>query len=526
MGDMTAVFEREIRVQSRDRRTWRLRVVVGLSACGWLGLMLWQSPGLFVGSGSSAFLQLNFAGALILSLVAPALSHDLIARERREGTLGLLLSTPLKPAEVLRGKTVAVGVRALTVWLAMAPILMLPVLQGGVTGLELIGAMLAQGAVTLVGLMSGLASSCWNRQAGWALFVGYAFMAVVAFTVMLPVGLVLLVSSGTSRGAFAAVTVASVLALGFAAGLYALASQELRQVWSRLRAVGEVRDEMLELGRVEGVQPVPSTSPVHAIEGSVGDSVALPTDGVVEGSRVSAPRDRADADGFWANWQRKRRAQLLESDPWRWLLERRTGPGWRLLLTTGVIGLFWVGGWISGGIPIWPLWVLQVLLCLLLPRLLHEERQNGMLEVLRTTPMMPRLAGAVSRVTWIRYGPLLGAYVVLALWWRALIGESGPGMSVLPMVAGMWSAPYLITWALLRNATYGWGVLVVTVGAFKMGSGLALVAVWTAAVIMDVPYTYLSKTTQVWIEPVIQMTVTLMCGVVARHQLRAALGGG
>jgi len=494
-------------------------VTVGLGASAWLAFLLWQTPEIFVRNGDEAFVQMNLVGALILAVIAPGLSHDLISRERREGTLGLLLSTPLTPGGVLMGKLSAVMARAMTVWLSMAPILMLPVLQGGVRGVDMVGMLMLHGVVTVVGLASGLVSSCWNRRAGWALFVAYGFTVAVASTLLVPVGVVLAMSNGSAGGVMGAVVLMTVLGLGFAYGLYVLAAQELKQIWSRLRAVGEVRDELLELGALAPVGAGWSQEPVAFAR----DSTPVPEDGTrppVLHAAAPALRDSL-RDRSVMPWTLRHRAQLLERDPWRWLMERRSEWNWRLFLNVVLIGFLALLGLAGLKASSWPLWVMQGFLCLVLPRMLLEERQNGMLEVLRTTPLLDELAGAVLRTTWIRYGPLVAAYVGLALWWRAQEGQSGMDWFILPLLAGMWTAPYLVTAAVLWGRSYWWGVAVVTVGAFKLGSVMAHATLWVVSRIQDVSYTFMDQECGSWAVPLIQVVVTLLVGFGARRQCRA-----
>jgi len=66
------------------------------------------------------------------------LDHGAATRRRlhqpraREGTLGLLFLTPLRPQDVVIAKGFAHGLRAMTLWLAVIPTLIIPFLVGGV----------------------------------------------------------------------------------------------------------------------------------------------------------------------------------------------------------------------------------------------------------------------------------------------------------------------------------------------------------------------------------------------------------
>ncbi len=87
---------------------------------------------------------LLFLATLLMGLV----SADSINRERREGTLGLLLLTDLTPGEIVWGKMLSCGLTSFLVLLGSVPALMFPVLAGGVTG--------SQAALIGLGLLNTL----------------------------------------------------------------------------------------------------------------------------------------------------------------------------------------------------------------------------------------------------------------------------------------------------------------------------------------------------------------------------------
>ena len=132
------ILERELRVRARNRITWWMRLAVafaGVVVC-LPQLMIDPTPfntpaligrGVFNGIIGAAFLLCS--GACLLTA-------DAIGRERREGTLGLLLVTRVNVLDVLLGKLGSIGLAGLCALLAILPILMIPVLAGGVTGGE------------------------------------------------------------------------------------------------------------------------------------------------------------------------------------------------------------------------------------------------------------------------------------------------------------------------------------------------------------------------------------------------------
>jgi ABC-type transport system involved in multi-copper enzyme maturation permease subunit len=129
------IVERELRVAARNRETYwsRSGVVLGLG-------LLWI-PGLLGTLGTTT--EINtfvFDGMLwagfVVSCLACLFTADAISRERREGTLGLLFLSKVRVGDVLLGKIGSCGFKGLCMLAAFLPMLMIPVLAGGVTGGE------------------------------------------------------------------------------------------------------------------------------------------------------------------------------------------------------------------------------------------------------------------------------------------------------------------------------------------------------------------------------------------------------
>lgn len=477
---MNPVFQREMRAQSRGPKPWRLRMFVAGAAILGLATLGLKQPGMFVGSGKDAFLAMNFGAIALLGIICPMLTHDLLSRERREGTLGLLCSTPLTSREMVVGKVTAACTQALGAWLAMGPLLMLPMLQGGVNHAEIVMMFALQGGVTVSGLGAGLASSAWNRQAGWALFSAYALLAMVLATVMIPVGVVLAATSGlasipsiyTLTGVVVFCT--ALVALGF----YYLAAQEAEHTWTRIQFLGEVGDEALvELG----VATAPSV-PAVSVQPSPSQSEpgSLPGDGTTDRVGGTAPTVRPSPDpmdqGLIHRWQARRSAQRRERDPWLWLVSRRTDWGWQVAWFVLGAYLWWLGSAFGQRVPVWPVWAILGLLMFRLPSLLQEERRSGLLEVLATTPGLGQLPGAICRRIWFDFGIFLGAHLLVSVAVRMYGGWEGSPMPVLVGMVSLWAAPWVGLWVVGWTQNYFIGVLLAGLGIQGIGwfSGLAV----------------------------------------------------
>lgn len=157
------IIERELRVRARSGATYWLRFTIPLAGmlfclpqllwAGPMGTSATLGPGLLNGLVSAAFL-LSCGGCL--------LTADIISSERREGTLGLLLLTRVKAFDVLVGKLGSAGLPGLCALVACLPMLMIPLLAGGVTG----GEAFRKGLVLPDTLFLALAAGLWASAGG------------------------------------------------------------------------------------------------------------------------------------------------------------------------------------------------------------------------------------------------------------------------------------------------------------------------------------------------------------------------
>jgi hypothetical protein len=154
------IVERELRQRARARAThwgrWAV-ALVGVLIC--LPQVLWPGPlAMMASRGKSVFTGL-MAGAFAMSCGGCLLTANSIASERREGTLGLLFLTRATVLDVLVGKFGSVGITALCALGALVPVLMLPLLAGGVTGGEGLRMALALVNALILSLAVGMCAS-------------------------------------------------------------------------------------------------------------------------------------------------------------------------------------------------------------------------------------------------------------------------------------------------------------------------------------------------------------------------------
>jgi hypothetical protein len=124
-----------------------------------------------------AMAGLIFVFALVLGLFCA----DSINRERRQGTLGLLFLTDLKPAQIIYGKMLSYGLTSFLVLLGALPALVMPVLAGGVRGAEAFVTGLGVLNALFVSLAAGLWMSACFRERRHAVAATLGLVAALAF---------------------------------------------------------------------------------------------------------------------------------------------------------------------------------------------------------------------------------------------------------------------------------------------------------------------------------------------------------
>src|SRR5689334_18383295 len=128
------ILERELRMRARSRGNYWGRfsmAVAGVFICA--PPLIWSLPFVTPGQIGHGVFDGLVGVAFLLCCAASLATCDTISYERREGTLGLLLLTRVKHIDVLLGKFSSSGLTFLLSLLALLPILVLPLLTGGVT---------------------------------------------------------------------------------------------------------------------------------------------------------------------------------------------------------------------------------------------------------------------------------------------------------------------------------------------------------------------------------------------------------
>jgi ABC-type Na+ efflux pump permease subunit len=176
-GGVWPVVQRELRAAARSHWGRWLRVGGALG-----GVIVFWSVSSNVPESALGMELFGNVHVLLLSLICalvPALTADSVARERREGTLGLLFLTPLTASGIVVGKILAQVLRALTVWLAVVPVLAIAFLTGGATWTDVLSFLVIELCAGMLCLAAGVLASSLTESRAIAFIL--AFLLTAAF---------------------------------------------------------------------------------------------------------------------------------------------------------------------------------------------------------------------------------------------------------------------------------------------------------------------------------------------------------
>ena len=172
------VLARELRLRARASATYWLRlavVLIGAAAC--LPQFAWSAATLTPSALGRSIFDGTIIAAFLVACCGFILTIDAVSRERHDQTLELLLLTRVKIWDVLAGKLGASGFAGLFGIVAFLPVLMIPVLAGGLTLAEI----LRKGLVLLNTLFFSLAVGLWASAARrrWLRVIGMVFVVFI-----------------------------------------------------------------------------------------------------------------------------------------------------------------------------------------------------------------------------------------------------------------------------------------------------------------------------------------------------------
>lgn len=188
--NLRPVIERELRTSARLASTYYSRLVPGVLLL-FAGVLVYGEVSYYASvtrAGSVIFGVLNLLLFCLIWLIVPLSTADLLSREKREDTLGLLLLTPLRPFEVVLAKALGGLLRGMALILAVLPIVAIPILLGGVTPMDLLRVTFLNLSALVGAVCAGVvvSSFCVRRGRAWFVaFVAAAFFAAILYSLHL-----------------------------------------------------------------------------------------------------------------------------------------------------------------------------------------------------------------------------------------------------------------------------------------------------------------------------------------------------
>jgi ABC-type transport system involved in multi-copper enzyme maturation permease subunit len=230
---------RDLRGMSRQGQVFWIRVLGAGMAIVTLALLLLQEVHVGASLGVRIFSALNTCVIFTILFVGPVITADCIAQEKREGTLGLLFLAPLRSRDIVLAKALSNALRAFTLLLAVIPVMVFPVVFGGVPAYVLIFALSSQLAALCIALAAGILASIRNREFIQAAVWGIIYCLCLVGVVVLLSRALMLLSRGFRSPALASimmfVSLAFTVAVAIAVLLWVLryASRNLKRRWRR-----------------------------------------------------------------------------------------------------------------------------------------------------------------------------------------------------------------------------------------------------------------------------------------------------
>ncbi len=174
------IVERELRVASRRRGTYLVRVagaLVALAIAGWIMLVASNDP--FDRLGQTLFFPLSTILFLYSLIAGTKVTADCLSEEKRDGTLGLLFLTDLKGYDIVAGKLAANSLNTFYGLLAAFPVLAISLLMGGVTSGEFWRVALVSANLLFLSLTIGMFASAVCRDERRSMSLAFLVLLLV-----------------------------------------------------------------------------------------------------------------------------------------------------------------------------------------------------------------------------------------------------------------------------------------------------------------------------------------------------------
>lgn len=428
------ILRRELLDRLRSWKTLAAILTVNLASSG-LVLLRWPTDGTIdvVSQGAmNVFQPLAFALTLAIMMLAPAFPATSFVSERKKGTLGLLLNSPLSPSEIYFGKLTSNVILVLILISASFPALAACVAMGGISIRDHI-APLTIALCTMAVQYSALGLWISLRATSTDGSLRSTYATILALTV-LSIGPLLMI--GNLSGLTASIarwltTVSPISALQQIAGSQAAAAKVgITTGWLEFMIASAVITVAVAIITIRKLDPLllDRPRPVGKVVGVAGAKQR----GIVQRlNYLVDPDKRKSSIPWWLNPVMVKEFRTRKFGRLHWLI--------RLVFVCAIISLAltvlaslktmdWGVEQISG-----PMVLMQLSLMLLVgpslgANLIASEVESGGWQLLRTSPFSPLriVSGKLSSVVWTMLLVLLATlpgYVVMSYIEPAMSGQ-------------------------------------------------------------------------------------------------------
>jgi len=445
------VITRELQVQARQPATNRLRWIAAAVVIGIAGILM------LIGGHASPqerakliFISISIVSLGFVMFAGVFQTADCLSEERREGTLGLLFLTDLKGYDVVLGKLASTSLTAVYTFLAIVPVLALPLLMGGVTVGEFWRVTLVLLVTLYLSLGVGMFISAVSREARGAM--GGAFLVMLLLAGLMPV-----LWWGAVAGGWGS---------GFKVFLWASPPFAFQQAFDYSYSMGTGRKTFWScMAMLGGI----------GTTGLLAAGLLLPRRWQETETQRAAktPGQRATGRAWFAARPQTAQREVRGREPFFWLMTRdgrsRRAALWAFALLVPLWLYFYFLMWpgqqqgIAIGFPLVLFLtygmhvILKCLVAVEATRRFSADRQSGALELLLVTPLpVSQIITSHTRGVWhfFRWGYLILTLMNLAIIWFFLQSEafnrSSEVMIFVFMMIGGIIALYLDGFALVK----------------------------------------------------------------------------
>lgn len=414
------LISRELRAGSRRWTTYWLRLLAAAAVIG--GVLFWLelgSPSTRAGSQMFALMHRIVLGAIWV--LVPLMTCDCLSEEKREGTLGLLFLTNLRASEIVLAKTIAHGLRALTLWLAVLPVIAIPLLMGGLEWREvLLSCSLTFAslcAAVAVGLLASALTRRVNSAVAWTVTLGAIGHVVFAFGAMSLIAFCVLIAGGTTMDQFLRIFSSDTI------------SEAPRFLWNGNEGWRDIF-RLAKVGKGVLIGAILLVALTFAALLFFSAQIIAP---IIRRNWQDKPKTKRQADvdnilfkpvfwiGFFKRWMRR----SLERNPIGWL-EKRSWQGrttawvWLAVMISFATGLAHEAasnrrGDVEGLDVL--MWLLIGTLALLAAGSFRRERETGALELILVTPLSERqIISGRLRGLWSQFLPSVAVWIAVVIY--------------------------------------------------------------------------------------------------------------